>query len=318
VLDIGDVLVELSHLLRRLIGENIELKLIHGRDLGLAKVDQGQLEQVIINLVVNARDAMASGGTLTIRTANTVQATPFRRGAEIMPAGNYVLIEVTDTGVGILKENLERIFEPFFSTKQLGSGTGLGLSTVYGIVKQTGGFVFVNSAPGEGTVFQIYLPRHEAVENEAGARGEPAEASPAHDLTGIGTVMLVEDEDPVRIFGARALHNKGYKVIEAKSGEAALDLIRSTDEKIDLLVTDVVMPRMDGPTLVRQVREIYPGMKVIFISGYAEDAFRKRLDSDAEIHFLPKPFTLKQLAGKVKEAISGEAEASLSHRRAHR
>jgi two-component system, cell cycle sensor histidine kinase and response regulator CckA len=314
VLDIGDVLVELSHLLRRLIGENIELKLVHGRDLGLAKVDQGQLEQVIINLAVNARDAMAGGGTLTIRTANATQTAPLRRGAEIMPAGSYVLIEVADTGVGIPKENLERIFDPFFSTKEVGSGTGLGLSTVYGIVKQTGGFIFVDSAPGEGAVFRIYLPRHEAVETEASTRGEAAEAAPAHDLTGIGTVMLVEDEDPVRIFGARALRNKGYKVIEAKSGEEALSLIRGTDKTIDLLITDVVMPRMDGPTLVRQVRESHPGMKVIFISGYAEDAFRKRLDSEAEIHFLPKPFSLKQLAGKVKEAISGEAEAPLARR----
>src|SRR3954453_2299627 len=147
---------------------------------------------------------------------------------------------------------------------------------------------------------------------------ELAELTAPKDLTGIGTVLLVEDEDPVRIFGARALRNKGYKVLEAKSGEAALDLIRGTEEKIDLLITDVVMPRMDGPTLVRQVREIHPEMKVIFISGYAEDAFRKRLDSDAEIHFLPKPFTLKQLAGKVKEMISGEADAPLARLRAHR
>jgi two-component system cell cycle sensor histidine kinase/response regulator CckA len=291
------------------------LKLIHGRDLGLAKVDQGQLEQVIINLAVNARDAMAGGGTLTIRTSNVAQTTPLRRGVETMPAGNYVLIEVADTGVGIPKENLERIFEPFFSTKQIGSGTGLGLSTVYGIVKQTGGFIFVESAPEKGAVFRIYLPRYEAADAEPGTRGD-TETLPAVDLTGIGTVMLVEDEDPVRIFAARALRNKGYKVLEAKSGEAALGLMRDANEAIDLLITDVVMPRMDGPTLVRQVREIHPGMKVIFISGYAEDTFRKRLDSDAEIHFLPKPFSLKQLAGRVKEAIGGEAEAA-ERRRAH-
>ena len=310
ILNITDVVQELSHLLRRLIGENIDLKVIHGRDLGLAKVDQGQLEQVIINLAVNARDAMAGGGTLTIRTANVTQAGAMRRGHEVMPAGNYVLIEVSDTGVGIPKENLVRIFEPFFSTKEVGSGTGLGLSTVYGIVKQTGGFIFVDSAPGRGAVFQIYLPRHQMAEGVLAARAEAAEAAdlPAsRDLTGIGTVMLVEDEDPVRIFGARALRNKGYKVLEAKSGEGALEIIRDGGEKIDLLITDVVMPRMDGPALIREVRETHPDMKVIFISGYTEDAFRQRLDSDSEIHFLPKPFSLKQLASKVKEVISGEA-----------
>jgi two-component system, cell cycle sensor histidine kinase and response regulator CckA len=199
-----------------------------------------------------------------------------------------------------------RIFEPFFSTKEVGSGTGLGLSTVYGIVKQTGGFIFVDSTPGRGTMFQIYLPRHQQTDIALAARSEPMEPPAAIDLTGIGTVMLVEDEDPVRIFGARALRNKGYKVLEAKSGEIALDLIRTSGERIDLLISDVVMPRMDGPGLIREVREIIPDMKVIFISGYAEDAFRQRLDSDNEIHFLPKPFSLKQLATKVKEVISGE------------
>src|SRR5712671_582492 len=194
ILDITEVLHELSHLLRRLIGENIELKVVHGRDLGLAKVDQGQLEQVIINLAVNARDAMQGGGTLTIRTANINQASAMRRGHEIMPAGNYVLIEVSDTGIGIAKEHLPRIFEPFFSTKEVGSGTGLGLSTVYGIVRQTGGFIFVDSAPGRGAVFQIYLPRHQMAEGAQAARAEAADAAePAatRDLTGIGTVMLV-------------------------------------------------------------------------------------------------------------------------------
>ncbi|MGE5270941.1 MAG: response regulator, partial [Thiohalocapsa sp.] len=311
VIDITDVLVELSHLLRRLIGERIELKVVHGRDLGLVKVDQGQLEQVIINLAVNGRDAMPEGGTLTIRTANVTQAHPVRRGHEVMPAGNYVLIEVADTGVCIPKENLERIFEPFFSTKEVGSGTGLGLSTVYGIVKQTGGFIFVDSTPERGAVFQIQLPRHQASEAALeAARPEAADSAELpvpRDLTGIGTVMLVEDEDPVRIFGARALRNKGYKVIEAKSGEGALEAIRDAEEPIDLLITDVVMPRMDGPALVREVRESHPDMKVIFISGYTEDAFRQRLDTDSDIHFLPKPFSLKQLASKVKEVISGEA-----------
>jgi two-component system, cell cycle sensor histidine kinase and response regulator CckA len=306
VLNITDVLAELSHLLRRLIGENIELKVVHGRDLGLAKVDQGQLEQVIINLVVNARDAMPGGGTLTIRTANVDQTSPVRRGHEIMPAGEYVLIETGDTGVGIPRENLARIFEPFFSTKEVGSGTGLGLSTVYGIVKQTGGFIFVDSAPGRGAIFQIYLPRHAPSEALPATRPEAVELlAPGKDLTGIGSVMLVEDEDPVRIFSARALRNKGYTVIEAKSGDAALEAIRSTGPKIDLLITDVVMPKMDGPTLIRLVREIHPDLKVIFISGYTEDSFRQRLDTDSEIHFLPKPFSLKQLATKVKDVLDG-------------
>jgi two-component system cell cycle sensor histidine kinase/response regulator CckA len=303
VLNITDVLYELRHLLERLIGENIKLDVVHGRDLGLAKVDQGQLEQVIINLAVNARDAMPGGGTLTIRTANFRQERALRRGHEVMPPAEYVLIEVADTGVGISKDNLARIFDPFFSTKELGSGTGLGLSTVYGIVKQTGGFVFVTSTPSRGAVFEIYLPRYEAPDGALPARPDAAEPAAVKDLTGHGTIMLVEDDDPVRIFGARALRNKGYTVIEAKSGEGALDLIRSATEKIDLLITDVVMPRMDGPSLVREVREIHPDMKVIFISGYTEDAFRQRLDSDSDIDFLPKPFSLKQLATKVRDVI---------------
>ncbi|MBV8132199.1 MAG: response regulator [Alphaproteobacteria bacterium] len=307
VLSITDVLVDLSHLLRRLIGENIELKVVHGRDLGPIKVDQGQLEQVIINLAVNARDAMPSGGTLTIRTTNVRSAKAQRRGHEVMPAGDYVLIRVADTGVGIPGGNLTRIFDPFFSTKELGSGTGLGLSTVYGIVKQTGGFVFVDSYPGRGAVFEIYLPRHDATNAPMSARPDANEPSAGKDLTGRGTVLLVEDEDPVRKFGARALRNKGYKVIEAESGEAALEVIRNAAEKIDLLITDVVMPRLDGPGLVREVREIRSDIKVIFISGYAEDAFRQRLDRDSDIDFLSKPFSLKQLATKVKEVISGGA-----------
>jgi two-component system cell cycle sensor histidine kinase/response regulator CckA len=322
VLNVADALAELSHLLRRLIGENIELKMVHGRDLGLVRVDQGQLEQVIINLAVNARDAMLQGGAVTIRTSNYTSTAPMRRGAEVMPPGDYVRIEVADAGTGIAPEIIDRIFEPFFSTKEVGAGTGLGLSTVYGIVRQTGGFVFVESRPGEGALFSIYLPVHAA----AGAAGEmirreAAEAAEAQgsgrDLTGIGTILLVEDEDAVRLFGARALRNKGYNVIEAPSGEAALEAIASHTTPIDLLITDVVMPRMDGPTLIRKVREQWPQMKVVFISGYAEDAFRKRLDETADIHFLPKPFSLKQLAGKVKEVMEAppRSEAATGLRR---
>ncbi len=304
ILNITDILYELRHLIERLIGEHIKLEVVHGRDLGLVKADQGQFEQVVINLAVNARDAMPSGGTLTIRTANAHQERQLRRGHEAMPAGDYVLIEMTDTGVGIPKENLARIFDPFFSTKQVGSGTGLGLSTVYGIVKQTGGFVFASSTPGEGAVFQIYLPRCGPADAAQPARSDMDEVAAAKDLTGQGTIMLVEDDDPVRIFGARALRNKGYKVIEARSGEAALDLLRNAAETINLLITDVVMPHMDGPGLVREVRELNPDMKVIFISGYTEDAFRQRLDSDVGIEFLPKPFSLKELAAKVRDVLA--------------
>ncbi len=306
VLAVTDVLAELSHLLRRLIGENIELKVVHGRELWLVKVDQGQLEQVIINLAVNARDAMAQGGTLTIKTGNIASDSETRRGHEIMPPGDYVMIEVTDTGVGIPKEIQARIFEPFFSTKEVGSGTGLGLSTVYGIVKQTDGFVFVDSEAGKGARFSIFLPRHEGARAAEPARQDLSETGAAKDLSGSGTVLLVEDEDPVRMFSARALKNKGYQVIEAKSGEQALEIMARGDNRIDLVVTDVVMPKLDGPGLVQALRRTHPDMKVIFISGYTEDSFRKRLGDERDIHFLPKPFSLKQLAGKVKEVMQAE------------
>jgi len=300
VIAVTDVLAELANLLRRLIGENIELKMIHGRDLGLVKVDQNQLEQVIINLVVNARDAMAGGGRLTVVTSNHAVAQPERRGHETIPAGSYVSVEVIDTGCGIAKENLQRIFEPFYTTKEVGSGTGLGLSTVYGIVRQTGGFVLVDSAVGEGTTFTILLPRHQG-ELRPIDTAEPRERR-GSDLTGSGIILLVEDEDAVRVFSARALRNKGYQVLEAKNGEAALQQIETDGARIDLLITDVVMPQMDGPTLARHVRRLRPEMRVIFISGYAEDRLGE-IDGVEVAHFLPKPFSLKQLATKVKEVI---------------
>jgi two-component system cell cycle sensor histidine kinase/response regulator CckA len=306
VLSVTDVLQELMHLLRRLIGENIQLDVIHGRGLWEVKVDQGQLEQVIINLAVNARDAMADGGgDLAIRTRNQQLTRPIKREGETVPPGDYVLIEVADSGCGIAQENLDRIFEPFFSTKEVGGGTGLGLSTVYGIVKQTGGFILVDSQPGAGTSFQIYLPRHRpAAVEQAAVKSASGQAT---DLTGMGTLLLVEDEEAVRAFSARALRKKGYDVLEASSGEQALDLMQARGDTIDLLITDVVMPNLDGPALVRRVRETHPEVKVIFISGYTEDSFRRNLGEESDIHFLGKPFTLKQLAGMVKDVLYADA-----------
>ncbi len=301
--DVTDALADLSNLLRRLLGETIELSITHGRDLGLVRVDPGQFDQVIINLAVNARDAMPRGGHLTVTTKAVHVDRPYQRGADVMPPGAYVLIEVADTGTGISAENLGRIFEPFFSTKEVGAGTGLGLSTVYGIVRQTDGFIFVESRPGHGTSFSIYLPRFDPAETAAHARPVPAEpANPPGDLTGVGTILIVEDEDAVRLFGARALRNKGYRVIEARSGENALDVLRG-EEGIDVLVTDVVMPGMDGATLARLVRMERPQIQVILMSGYAEDVALGEFSGEDGIYFLPKPFSLKQLASKVKEVM---------------
>jgi two-component system cell cycle sensor histidine kinase/response regulator CckA len=310
VLDVGEALSDLSNMLGRLLGANIELRLEHGRDLGLVRVDPGQFDQVIINLAVNARDAMPGGGTLAIRTSRTVVGKPVPRGAEVMSPGSYVLIEVTDTGVGIPKEVIGSIFEPFFSTKEVGAGTGLGLSTVYGIVRQTEGFVFVDSAPGHGTAFSIYLPAlPDKTTIDDGLRPPSAEAvarsAASGDLAGAGTVLLVEDEEAVRLFAARALRNKGYRVLEAADGECALDVISGGDEKIDLIVSDIVMPGMDGQTLVRLVRQELTKVKIILMSGYAEDGLARDHEDDPSIRFLPKPFTLAELAGSVKEVLEG-------------
>lgn len=301
VTNITDVLAELTALMRRLIGAGIDLQMIHGRDLWPVKVDASQLEQVIINLVVNARDAMGQEGRLLIQTSNYHTSKVTRLGHDMMPKGDYVLVEVKDSGHGITTENMERIFEPFFSTKEVGAGTGLGLSTVYGIVKQTGGFVGVESQTihPSGTVFKIFLPRFEGEDIQEIQKLDIQ----ATDLTGGEKILLVEDEDAVRLFSARALRDKGYTVLEAASGDDALDLI-DQGEVFDLLVTDVVMPRMDGPTLCKKIRDKGIDIRTIFISGYTEDTFRKNLDHGAKIHFLAKPFSLKDLATKVKDVLS--------------
>ncbi len=312
ILDLTDVLADLANLIRRLIGENIELKMIHGRDIGHVRADQGQLEQVLINLAVNARDAMQSGGTLTIRTSKYTLNNAHPLPKDLMaPAeedtniadGDYVLVEVIDTGCGIPKTILQKIFEPFFSTKEVGSGTGLGLSTVFGIIKQTGGYIYVASKENEGTNFSLFFPSVQQHEVAAAAVAETAatEKSESVDLTGKGTILLVEDETPVRIFAGRALRNKGYTVLEADCAETAIELMQQHGGEVEVIVTDVIMPGMTGPTMIEKIIPQYPNVKVIFISGYAEDVFVNNYGSERSFNFLAKPFTLKQLASKIKE-----------------
>jgi len=302
ILDVTDVLAELLDLLRRLIGNNIKLNMMHGRDLGFIKIDRGQLEQVIINLVVNACDAMADGGIVTIRTCNAVRSMPTDCRNEVMPSGDYVQIEVTDTGVGISNENLDRIFEPFYTTKEGGSGAGLGLSRVLEILKQSGGFLFVESVPGEGSTFTVFLPHCQSIQAE-----EPAIRRVAsYTLTGEGTILVAEPEDAVRHFVSRALRDKGYKVQEAKSGEAALELITYSHETFNVLLTEVDLPRVDGLSLFKQVQEAHREIEVIFMSTHTEEALRRQLGEGAKIRLLRKPFSLKQLVIRVKEVISGE------------
>ncbi|AXS41197.1 response regulator [Breoghania sp. L-A4] len=304
-LELNDVLADLSILLDRLLGEKVELKVVHGRDLWPVMADLNQFEQVIVNLAVNARDAMIDGGQLTIRTSNVTreQSTTFdnTRG---MPTGEYVLIEATDTGTGMSQQVMDKIFEPFFSTKDVGKGTGLGLSTVYGIIKQTGGYIYPVSTVGEGTMFRIFLPRHVVEENAVAIPADVQPEAPMTDLTGSATILLVEDEEAVRAFAARALASRGYTVHEASCGTEALEVLEAAGGEVDLVVSDVVMPEMDGPSLLRELRKTKPDLKIIFVSGYAEEAFEKNLPENEKFSFLPKPFTLKQLATAVKEALS--------------
>ena len=314
VLDLGEALSDLTMLLRRLIGEKVALDVVHGRDLWPVKVDISQFEQVVVNLAVNARDAMPTGGKLTVRTSNVTAAECRRFAHEPMPDADYVLVEVSDTGTGMTPDVMEKIFEPFFSTKEVGKGTGLGLSTVYGIVKQTGGFIFPESEVGRGTAFRIFVPRHvpgaeeEVAEAEAAATTLVPEAKPAADLTGRGTILLVEDEEGLRGLNARGLASRGYTVLEAGNGVEALEVLERNGRQVDLVVSDVVMPEMDGPTLLKEMRRRNPSLKIIFVSGYAEDAFEKNLPEGGQFAFLAKPFTLKQLVAAVKETIAANSE----------
>ncbi len=300
ILQLPDVVSEISNLLKRLLGETVTLEVKHGRNLGPVRADPGQLEQVIVNLAVNARDAMPRGGTLTIQTYSVSKADVRKLGSEILPVADYSAVSVSDTGQGIPPELLTKIFEPFFTTKDVGKGTGLGLSTVYGIVKQSGGFIFADSTLGQGTSFVIYLPANEA----GAAAAAPQRAAPEKpsETWGSGTILLVEDEDMVRAVAERALVRSGYQVVTAANGEEGLEVLAKRDD-IELLVSDVVMPIMDGPAMARQARVAHPDLPILFMSGYAEEQLRKSINLE-RMTFLPKPFSVQQLAEAVRAAFT--------------
>ena len=310
MLNLTDVIADLDLLLKRIAGDRTRLERRHARDLWPVMADIGQLEQVITNLVGNARDAMPDGGTITISTRNINADEAMAFGQAEMSRDDYVLVEVSDTGTGMPPEVAERIFEPFFTTKEIGKGTGLGLSMVYGIIKQSNGFIYVDSTPGEGATFRIFLPRFVVDEAHGADKALQGVGTPTPqakmDLSGTATILLVEDEDYVRAGSVRALKMKGYDVHEADSGIEALEKLQELDGKVDLVVSDVVMPEMDGPTLLREMRKIRPDMKFIFVSGYAEEAFAKNLPEGETFGFLSKPFSQRDLAVTVKQMLDSK------------
>ena len=303
-LNMSDVLSDLSNLLRRLIGVKIDLELNHGRDLWALKADKGQMEQVFINLVVNARDAMNNVGKIIIETSNYKTEKEIELLSDTLPSGEWGRVEVKDQGCGISEENLRRIFDPFFTTKKLGEGTGLGLSTVYGIISQTGGFLDVVSVEGKGTSFVIFLPRH--IPSEKDLVEQQEEETKTKDLTGSEVILLVEDEESVRKFSARTLTNKGYEVLEAEHGVEALEVYEQAGSTVDLIITDVMMPEMDGPTMVKEIQKINANQKIMFVSGFSEDRISDHAGDN--IYFLAKPFSLKDLAAKVKDVLADEPQ----------
>ncbi|MGC9369712.1 MAG: ATP-binding protein [Paracoccaceae bacterium] len=325
LLDLRDILTDLTHLLNRLVGEKVSLVFSHAPGLVPIRADKRQVEQVIMNLVVNARDAMPEGGEIRIETAMHQLESELERDRAVVPPGDYVLVRVIDDGDGIPPDKLSKIFEPFFTTKRTGEGTGLGLSTAYGIMKQSGGFIFADSAVGSGTCFTLYFPaRAGAAERaaspaSAGAGSGGALLLPAPDgaaasdasapadapaTPGDGVVLLVEDEAPVRAFASRALRLRGYTVLEADSAEQALQILGDSGIKVDVFVTDVVMPGMDGPSWVREALRDRPQTRVVFMSGYAEEAFGEAQAEIPNSTFLPKPFSLTQLTDTVQAQMA--------------
>uniref|UniRef100_UPI003593D848 response regulator n=1 Tax=Blastomonas sp. TaxID=1909299 RepID=UPI003593D848 len=304
VLQLPDIVSETSELLKRLIGEKIVLEVQHDRDLGAVRADPGQLGPVIMNLAVNARDAMLAkkppGGTLTLRTRKVTAADVRALASDILPTEDYSAILVEDTGIGIAPDIQSRIFEPFFTTKDVGKGTGLGLSTVYGIVKQSGGYIFVESEAGKGTTFSIYFPVYRGGAVEQRSR-KPVKVSSGQ--WGNARLLLVEDEDMVRAVAERALTRQGFVVVTASDGEEGLERLAS-DGPFDLVVSDVVMPNLDGPGMANEIRKRMPDLPILFMSGYAEETLRQSIAID-QVHFLAKPFSVAQIVEAVQGALAG-------------
>jgi PAS domain S-box-containing protein len=309
IIDLNDIMLNLDSLLRRLIGEDIEVLTVPARDLGSVKADPGQIEQVIMNLALNSRDAMPQGGKLTLETANVQLDEKYAGEHQPISAGNYVMLAVSDTGLGMSPEVQARVFEPFFTTKEVGKGTGLGLSMVYGIVKQSGGYIWVYSEPGSGTTFKIYLPRVDQPAESAGADKRPSSVQ-----RGTETILLVEDDPQLRQLSSSVLAHCGYKVLTASSPEEGLEVCRANHQEIRLLVTDVVMPRMNGRQLAEQVLKISPQTRVLYISGYTNNAIVHYGVLDPGLWFLPKPFTLSALIAKVREVLDASATAPQGER----
>ena len=308
ILNVSEVVTEVSYLIRRLIGENIELNISCERDTFKVKIDKGQLEQVLINVAVNARDAMPKGGLLRIKVDQIElnkenKDAMFIVGDEKVEKGRYTLIEVADHGHGMDSRTISRIFEPFFSTKEMGSGVGLGLSTVFSIVKDFGGYIAVNSVIGHGTTFSIFLRQATEtdclIDSDKLLKGE----SKMEDLTGNANILLIEDELPVRIFVKSALTNKGYNVIETESTGDAMKVFKERKDEVDIIISDVIMPGVTGIELVSEMEKINPNVKTIFISGYTKNEFDGDLYKNRNFIFLAKPFTLKELTSAVKNSI---------------
>jgi two-component system cell cycle sensor histidine kinase/response regulator CckA len=298
IMSLNDTVHDMDRMFRRIIGEDIELRTILAPDLGLVEADQGQMEQVIMNLVVNARDAMPRGGKITIETANVELDEEYARSHIAVIPGSFVMMSVSDTGVGMTKEIQEHVFEPFFTTKEKGKGTGLGLSTVYGIVKQSKGSIWVYTELGKGTTFKIYLPRAERLISEKKKKDKKAEA-----LTGSETILVVEDDAMVRKFAERVLKGFGYRILIAANGDEAVSIAGEYEGPIDLMLTDVVMPGMSGEDLENRLKASKPGIKVLYMSGYTDDAIVHHGILDKGKIFLQKPFTIESLGRKVKEAL---------------